>query len=64
MRNYFNLRDYFDATDPYVAAGVQAAYADATADAMRKHADRYAAAGYGVLAAYLRDAARARDYEG
>ena len=51
-------------TDRNYALGATAAYADATADAMRNAADRYAADGYHVLAAYLRDAARARDYEG
>jgi len=43
------------------ALGATAAYADATADAMRAAADRYAADGYAVLAAFLRDGARARE---
>lgn len=41
------------------ALGAAAAYADASADAMRKAADRYEADGYRVLAAFLRDQLRA-----
>ena len=44
------------------ALGATAAYADATADAMRAAADRYEAEGYRVLAVHLRDAARAREH--
>ena len=47
--------------DTSYALGATAAYADATADAMRAAADRYEADGYRVLAAFLRDQLRARE---
>jgi len=46
-------------TNTNYALGATAAYSDATADAMRTAADRYAADGYRTLAAFLRDQARA-----
>ena len=61
MKNYLRLPAVFEASDPAIAAGVEAAYADADTEVMQRHADRYADAGYGVLAEYLRDAARARN---